>query len=50
MMASAGLNFTPYSVPNVAKMSASGKQVSFKAKNGNQLPTDLSGMNYLKSN
>ena len=45
-----GVNFTPYSVPNVAKMSASGKQVSFKGKSTNQLPTDLGGMDYLRGN
>ena len=50
MGASPGLNFTPYSVPNAAKMSASGKQVSFKAKGNNNLPTDFSGMDYLKRN
>ena len=50
MGASPGMNFTPYSVPNVAKMTASGKQVSFKGKGNNLLPTDLSGMEYLKRN
>ena len=55
-MANPGINFSPYQVPNVAKIpqnpefstkGKAGKQVSF-GKQKNELPTNLIGMNHLR--
>ena len=56
-MAQGGVNFSPYAVPNVAKIPASShkfedssskRNVQFAGRK-NELPTDMGGMNYLKS-
>jgi hypothetical protein len=56
-MAQGGVSFSPYAVPNVAKIPASShkyedssskRNVQFAGRK-NELPTDMGGMNYLKS-